>query len=137
MSSALDGTRSSSGRRKRPYHHGKNKSPARPERLDAASIAAKIELQHRRRELVYSLVALAMKSGLLLIGAASLFRLGLASHHRLNRHLELSSVLNSESVQLSKLRRRFDSLFTIGGERRLMDEQEQWIAPNRVRVIWR
>ena len=27
--------------------------------------------------------------------------------------------------------------FTLGGDERLMDEQEQWIAPNRLRVIWR
>ncbi len=137
MSSALDGTRSGYGRPKSFVHPRKKAPSSRPIRVDAATLAAKIQLQDRRREMSYSLLALAMKSGLLLIGALTLFRLGLASHHILNRHLELSSVLNSEIVKLSKLRRRFDSLFTIGGERRLMDEQEHWIAPNRVRVIWR
>ena len=28
-------------------------------------------------------------------------------------------------------------LFSIGGEKRLISEQDQWIAPNRLRVIWR
>jgi len=28
-------------------------------------------------------------------------------------------------------------LFTLGGEKRLISEQDQWIAPNRLRVIWR
>jgi len=31
---------------------------------------------------------------------------------------------------------RFDSLFTTGGEQRLIQEQDQWIAPNRMRVVW-
>ena len=30
-----------------------------------------------------------------------------------------------------------DRLFSIGGEKRLISEQDQWIAPNRLRVIWR
>jgi len=38
---------------------------------------------------------------------------------------------------LQGLQHRFDTLFTLGGDERLMDEQEQWIAPNRLRVIWR
>jgi len=42
-----------------------------------------------------------------------------------------------ESGKLRQLQQRFDRLFTLGGDRRLMDEQDQWIAPNRLRVIWR
>ena len=82
-------------------------------------------------------MALAMKFGLFAIAAGSLFKLGFASHQRVVRHAELSSILQVESAKLTNLQARFDHLFTIGGDRRLMDEQDQWIAPNRVRVIWR
>ncbi len=107
------------------------------QRLDAATLASAFQLQEQRRELIYSFIALAMKLGLFAVGVASLLKLGLASHQRLERHKELSSVLKVESLKLISLQKRFDSLFTIGGDIRLMDEQDQWIKPNRVRVIWR
>ena len=100
-------------------------------------MASTLQLQEQQRELIYSVIALAMKLGLLLVGTASLFKLALASNQRLNSYTELSSVLNSESVKLNRLQSRFDRFFTIGGDRRLMDENDQWIAPNRIRVIWR
>ena len=78
-----------------------------------------------------------MKLGLLALGAVSLVKLSLANHQRLERHSELASVLDIESVKLASLNKRFDHLFTIGGGRRFMDEQDQLIAPNRLRVIWR
>ena len=78
-----------------------------------------------------------MKLGLLLLGSLSLFRLGIASYQRVDQHAEVSAVLTRQSANLVKLQKRFDSLFTIGGDKRLMDEQDQWIAPNRIRVIWR
>ena len=78
-----------------------------------------------------------MKLGLLALGSVSLLKLGLASQQRVDRYSELSSVLDVESVRLVGLQKRFDRIFTIGGDRRLMDEQDQWIAPDRVRVIWR
>ena len=87
--------------------------------------------------MIYSLIALAMKLGLLIIGITSLIKLGIASHQRIGRYTELSSVLDVESVKLIRLQERFDRFFTIGGDRRLMDENDQWIAPNRIRVILR
>ena len=78
-----------------------------------------------------------MKFGLLLLGASSLVKLGIASHQRIGRYSELSSVLNVEAVKLIRHQERFDRFFTIGGDRRLMDENDQWIAPDRIRVIWR
>ena len=106
-------------------------------RLDAATLASTLQLQEQRRELIYSVIALAMKLGLLLLGTASLVKLAIASHQRVGSYTELSSVLNIESVKLNRLQERFDRFFTIGGDRRLMDENDQWIAPNRIRVIWR
>tara|TARA_B100000700_G_scaffold197264_1_gene217024 strand:+ start:54 stop:386 length:333 start_codon:yes stop_codon:yes gene_type:complete len=106
-------------------------------RVDAATLASRLQLQEQQRDLIYSLIALGMKFGLLLIGTFSLLRLGIASYQRVERYSELSSVLDVQNLKLLKLQKRFDTLFTIGGDRRLMDEQDQWIAPNRVRVIWR
>ena len=107
------------------------------QRVDAATLASTLQLQEQQRDFVYSLIALAMKIGLLTIGTLSLIKLGIASYQRVVRHSELSSALNTQSEQLITLQKRFDTLFTIGGDRRLMDEQDQWIAPDRVRVIWR
>ena len=106
-------------------------------KLDAASLAASLQLKDEQRQLVYSLIGLSLKVGLLLISFLSLIKLGFAAHKRLYSHIELSSILKDETASLINLERKFDSFFTIGGERRLMQENEQFIAPDRVRVIWR
>ena len=107
------------------------------QRVDAATLASTLQLQEQQRELIYSLIGLFMKLGLLVIASASLVKLGISSHQRVGRYSELSSVLDIESVKLIRLQERFDRFFTIGGETRLMDENDQWISPNRIRVIWR
>ena len=108
-----------------------------PSALDAASLAAFLQHQNDRRELLCSTLAFAVKMGLILLGSVSLVRLSVAYQERLDRHGELAAVVDVESNKLQGLQQRFDTLFTIGGDKRLMDEQEQWIAPNRLRVIWR
>ena len=130
-------TRPKHRRRPRSRNPKDKLASSRKKRVDAATLASTLQLQEQQRELIYSVIALAMKLGLLLIGTASLFKLALASNQRLNSYTELSSVLNNESVKLNRLQSRFDRFFTIGGDRRLMDENDQWIAPNRIRVIWR
>ena len=106
-------------------------------RIDAFTKVREIQKREEKRELIYSYVGLAMKFGLLIVFSTSFVNLGLASHQRVNRKLELSSLLEQESQTLKKNRLRFDKLFTIGGESRFLKEQDQWIAPNSVRVIWR
>ena len=106
-------------------------------RLDAATLASKLQLKEQRRELFYSLVALSMKLGLLALVSVSLVKICIAYHQRLDRHGELAAILSVESERLKGFQKRFDSLFSIGGAHRFMDEQDQWIAPNRVRIIWR
>ncbi len=106
-------------------------------RVDAVSLAAAFQKQEEKREFVYSWIALIMKLGLLLVFSGSFIKLGVASHQRVKRHIELTSILELESQRLKKLNRRFDQLFTIGGNRRFMNEQDHWIAPNSFRVIWR
>ena len=137
MFSSLVETRPKYRSRLRPRKRNSKSVPQYSKQVDAATLAASIQLQQQQRELVYSLIALVMKIGLLLIGTTSLFKLGMASHQRVGRYTELSSILEVESVTLIGLQERFDRFFTIGGDRRLMNENDQWIAPNRIRIIWR
>ena len=67
----------------------------------------------------------------------SLVRLAGAYQQRLDRYGEISAVLGIEQAKLLKAQQRFDHLFSTGGEQRLIQEQDQWIAPNRLRVVWK
>ena len=107
------------------------------EKKPAAILAASIQEKNDLREIQYSLIALAVKLGLILLGALSLIRLSLAYQERLSQYSELNDVLSVEFSKMIILQRRFDKLFSIGGEQRLLNEQDQWIAPNRLRIIWR
>lgn len=70
------------------------------------------------------------------MAVVSLVRLGSAYRERLDRYGEITAVLNIQQAKLNKAQQRFDNLFTTGGEQRLIQEQDQWIAPNRMRVVW-
>ena len=111
--------------------------PAPPVINDAATRAASIQKELDRQELRCSLIALAAKSGLIILGCVSVARMSVAYQERLERHSELAAVVSVESAKLESLQSKFDRLFTVGGEKRLISEQDQWIAPNRVRVIRR
>ena len=106
-------------------------------KIDAFTQVSEFQKEEVRRELLYSYVGLLLKFGLFIVFATSLLNLGLASHQRVNRNLELSYLLEKESKKLHKLRLRFDEMFTNGGEQSFFKEQDQWITPNSVRVIWR
>ena len=106
-------------------------------KVDAFTQVSEFQKDEIRKELLYSYVGLILKFGLLIVFATSLVNLGIASHQRLYRNLELSYLLEKESKKLQKLRLRFDEMFTNGGEQSFLKEQDQWIAPNSVRVIWR
>ena len=110
---------------------------SRNRKIDAFTQVSEFQKEEVRRELLYSYVILIMKSGLLVLFATSLVNLGLASHQRVNRNLELSYLLGKESKKLHRLKLRFDEMFANGGEQTFFKEQDQWIAPNSVRVIWR
>ena len=83
-----------------------------------------------------SVIGLAVKLGLVVLAGVSLVRLASAYQERMERQGELSAVLDLEQAKLSKARERFDQLFMVEGEQRLIREQNQWIAPNRLRVVW-
>jgi len=77
-----------------------------------------------------------VKLGLVMVTGVSLVRVASAYQARMDRQGELAAVLQIENVQLTKAQQRFDRLFLISGEKTLAREQSQWIAPNRLRVVW-
>ena len=123
-------------RRKRSKKISKS-IPSVSKKIDAFTQVSEFQKEEVRRELFYSYGALILKFGLLIVFSSSLVNLGLASHQRVNRNLELSYLLEKESKKLYRLRLRFDEMFANGGEQSFLKEQDQWIAPNSVRVIWR
>ena len=123
-------------RRKRSKKISKS-IPSVNKKIDAFTQVSDFQKEEVKRELLYSHVGLFLKFGLFIVFATSLVNLGLASHQRVNRNLEMSYLLEKESKKLDKLRLRFDEMFTNGGEQSFLKEQDQWITPNSVRVIWR
>lgn len=97
---------------------------------------AAASLVDERRDLTCSLISLTVKLGLVVMAAVSLVRLAGAYQERMDRQGELSAVLQLEQAKLAKARDRFDTLFQVEGAQQLMREQDQWIAPNRLRVVW-
>jgi hypothetical protein len=120
----------------RQRREGQYLSQRRPHAA-AASLASELQLETERRELLCSALALTVKFGLVSLGVVSLVKLSMAYQQRLDRHSELAAVVDVETGKLRHLQQRFDRLFALGGDQRLMDEQDQWIEPNRLRVIWR
>lgn len=113
--------------------------PERPNpstRMAVSSGAEVASLNEERRELVCSVIGLSVKLGLVVMAGVSLCRLAGAYQARMERQAELAAVLEIEQAQLAKARDRFDSLFMVAGEQKLIREQSQWIAPNRLRVVW-
>jgi len=122
--------------RRRLSKSTKKRNPSVNKKIDAFTQVSEFQKEEVRRELFYSYMGLILKFGLFIVFATSLVNLGLASHQRVNRNLELSYLLEKESKKLQKLRLRFDEMFTNGGEQSFFKEQDQWITPNSVRVIW-
>jgi hypothetical protein len=86
--------------------------------------------------MVCSMIGLAVKLGVAVMAGVSLCRLAGAYQERMERQGELAAVLEIEQAQVAKARNRFDQLFMVAGEQKLIREQSQWIAPNRLRVVW-
>ena len=89
------------------------------------------------QELLYGSIGLSLKIGLSLMAVVSLVRLAGAYQERLDRYGEITAVLDIQKAKLLKAQTRFDRLFSVGGEQKLIQEQDQWIAPNRLRVVWK
>jgi len=89
-----------------------------------------------KQDLLCSLIGLGVKVGLVMVTGVSLVRVASAYQARMDRQGELAAVLQIETAQLTKAQQRFDRLFLVSGEKTLAREQSQWIAPNRLRVVW-
>jgi len=83
-----------------------------------------------------SAIGLTVKVAMAVALGVSLLRLAGAYQERMERHAELQAVLDVQAAKLEKARDRFDHLFANGGEQALIRQQGQWIAPNRLRVVW-
>lgn len=105
--------------------------------VDDTRASAELRASTPGQELICSGIGLTLKVGLALVAVVSLVRLGSAYRERLDRYGEITAVLNIQQAKLNKAQQRFDNLFTTGGEQRLIQEQDQWIAPNRMRVVWK
>ncbi len=131
-------------RQRKPLSGGQSNSPSLPnpasqpdpQIISGGEAAARQALSSERQELLCSVIGLALKVGLVVVAGVSLVRLASAYQERMERQGELSAVLDLERTKLSKARERFDHLFMVEGEQRLIREQNQWIAPNRLRVVW-
>jgi len=97
---------------------------------------AAASLSSERRDLHCSVIGLTVKLGLVLMAGVSLLRLAGAYQERMERQGELGAVLHLEQAKLAKARERFDALFGVDGEQRLLRQNNQWLAPNRLRVVW-
>ena len=97
---------------------------------------ALLSIRQERPELLCSVIGLMVKLGLIAVAGVSLMRLAGAYQQRMERQGEITAVLELETAKMAKARERFDTLFRIEGEQRLIREQSQWIAPNRLRVVW-
>jgi len=125
-----------SGAQSKPASLPNPASQPDPQIISGAEAAALQALSSERQELLCSVIGLALKIGLVVVAGVSLVRLASAYQERMERQGELAAVLNLERAKLSKARERFDHLFMVEGEQRLIREQNQWIAPNRLRVVW-
>ena len=125
-----------SGAQSKPASLPKPASQPDPQIISGGEAAARQALSSERQELLCSVIGLALKVGLVVVAGVSLVRLASAYQERMERQGELSAVLDLERAKLSKARERFDHLFMVEGEQRLIREQNQWIAPNRLRVVW-
>lgn len=119
----------------RPARRGR-REPSAVVAMPSGDVAMQQGLSSERQELLCSVIGLVVKVGLVLVAGVSLARLATAYQERMERQGELAAVLDLERAKLAKARDRFDHLFMVAGEQRLIREQNQWIAPNRLRVVW-
>jgi len=116
-------------------------APAQVERPHAgfpalASDGHLLAVTQERRERFCSLLGLMVKLGLVAVTGVSLVQIAATYQQRMDSNGEIVAVLELEKARLERARQRFDALFNVEGEQRLIREQSQWIAPNRLRVIW-
>ena len=89
-----------------------------------------------REEMLFAGLGLGLKTAGLLLALITLSKLAVAHQQRLARHGEIQAVLQLQLDRLATQKRELDRLFSRDGHQTLLKGEEQWIAPNRRRIIW-
>ena len=93
--------------------------------------------KQQKQENFVSLVFLIIKICFSLLALISLFKLGYSSKVRVTRLREIQDSFSYEKYRFNMLTNRFDDLFSSEGEQRFMNDQDQIISRDIIRVIWR
>ena len=101
-------------------------SHLRPLADQAAPVVLPSSASIAREELMFASLGLFLKTAGILLAVVTLAKLALAHQHRLDRHGEIQAV---QQVQL-------DRLFSSDGQQVVFQQEQQWIAPNRRRIVW-
>ena len=89
-----------------------------------------------REELLFASLGLVLKAAGLVLAVVTLAKLAIAHQERLDRHSEIQAVLQLQSDRLQKREYELDRLFSAYGQQVVFQQEQQWIAPNRRRIVW-
>jgi len=88
------------------------------------------------RDLLYPSLGLVLKIAGVVLAVVSLTKLSLAHQQRLDNHLAVSAHLKLQVQRLQERQRQLDRLFSLEGQQEVFQQEQQWIAPNRRRIVW-
>ena len=100
-------------------------------------LGSAFKIKQQKEEDFVSLVFLIVKICFSLLAIISLIKLGYSSKVRLIRLKEIQDSFLYEKYRFNVLTSRFDDLFSSEGEQRFMNDQDQIISRDIIRVIWR
>ena len=95
------------------------------------------KISNEKQQEIFSSIFLFLKICFFLLGTISLLKIGYISKIRITRLREIKESYKYEKDKYIKLTTRFDALFSLNGQQRFMKDQDQMIAKDRIRVIWR
>lgn len=88
------------------------------------------------RDLLYPSLGLVLKVAGVVLAVVSLAKLSLAHQQRLANHVAVSAHLKLQVQRLLERQRQLDRLFSLEGQQEVFQQEQQWIAPNRRRIVW-
>ncbi len=88
------------------------------------------------RDLLYPSLGLVLKVAGVVLAVVSLAKLSLAHQQRLDNHVAVSAHLKLQVQRLLDRQRQLDRLFSLEGQQEVFQQEQQWIAPNRRRIVW-
>ena len=96
-----------------------------------------IQLNYKKQDDFVSSVFLGFKICFSLLAIVSLVKIGYTSKVRLTRFREINNSYLYEKSRFKNLSLRFDDLIAVEGKQRFMNDQDQIISKDIIRVIWR